>query len=201
MAGSDTSSALLSAARIRLLSDGFAGLSTRRVAAEAGVPLSQVHYHFGSKDGLVLALLRAEDDRRLARQTEMYGADVPLWRRYEQACDFLEYDLSSGYVRLVQELAAAGWSNPEVAKAAGELIKGWLELLTTVAQEAADRFGGLGPFTAEEIATLIGAAFGGAESLLLLGMEGPEVPIRAALRRVGEVIRHFEERPGREETR
>jgi hypothetical protein len=48
---------------------------------------------------------------------------------------------------------------------------------------------------------LIGAAFGGAESLLLLGMEGPEVPIRAALRRVGEVIRHFEERPGREETR
>jgi AcrR family transcriptional regulator len=201
MAGSDTSSALLSAARIRLLSDGFAGLSTRRVAAEAGVPLSQVHYHFGSKDGLVLALLRAEDDRRLARQTEMYGADVPLWRRYEQACDFLEDDLSSGYVRLVQELAAAGWSNPEVAKAAGELIKGWLELLTTVAQEAADRFGGLGPFTAEEIATLIGAAFGGAESLLLLGMEGPEVPIRAALRRVGEVIRHFEERPGREETR
>ena len=201
MAGSDTSSALLSAARIRLLSDGFSGLSTRRVAAEAGVPLSQVHYHFGSKDGLVLALLRAEDDRRLARQTEMYGADVPLWRRYEQACDFLEDDLSSGYVRLVQELAAAGWSNPEVAKAAGELIKGWLELLTTVANEAADRFGGLGPFTAEEIATLIGAAFGGAESLLLLGMEGPEVPIRAALRRVGEVIRHFEERPGREETR
>jgi len=201
MAGSDTSSALLSAARIRLLSDGFAGLSTRRVAAEAGVPLSQVHYHFGSKDGLVLALLRAEDDRRLARQTEMYGADVPLWRRYEQACDFLEDDLSSGYVRLVQELAAAGWSNPEVAKAAGELIKGWLELLTTVANEAADRFGGLGPFTAEEIATLIGAAFGGAESLLLLGMEGPEVPIRAALRRVGEGIRHFEERPGREEPR
>jgi AcrR family transcriptional regulator len=201
MAGSDTSSALLSAARIRLLSDGFAGLSTRRVAAEAGVPLSQVHYHFGSKDGLVLALLRAEDDRRLARQTEMYGADVPLWRRYEQACDFLEDDLSSGYVRLVQELAAAGWSNPEVAKAAGELIKGWLELLTTVAQEAADRFGGLVPFTAVEIATLIGAAFGGAESLLLLGMEGPEVPIRAALRRVGEVIRHFEERPGREEPR
>ena len=201
MVGSDTSSALLSAARTRLLSDGFAGLSTRRVAAEAGVPLSQVHYHFGSKDGLVLALLRAEDDRRLARQTEMYGMDVPLWRRYEQACDFLDDDLSSGYVRLVQELVAAGWSNPEVAKAARELLKDWLGLLTTVAREAADRFGGLGPFTAEEIATLIGAAFGGAESLLLLGLEGPDVPIRSALRRMGEVIRHFEEPSGREGSR
>lgn len=201
MVGSETSSALLAAARTRLLSDGFAGLSTRRVAAEAGVPLSQVHYHFGSKDGLVLALLRAEDDRRLARQAEMYGTDVPLWRRYEQACDFLEDDLASGYVRLVQELVAAGWSNPEVAKAARELLEGWLGLLTTVAEEAADRFGGLGPFTAEEIATLIGAAFGGAESLLLLGMEGPEVPVRSALRRVGEVIRYFEESPGHRESR
>lgn len=201
MVGSDTSSALLDAARTRLLSDGFAALSTRRVAAEARVPLSQVHYHFGSKDGLVLALLRAEDDRRLARQAEMYGTEVPLWRRYEQACDFLEDDLASGYVRLVQELAAAGWSHPEIAEAARQLITGWLVLLTTVAKEAADRFGGLGPFTAEEIATLIGAAFGGAESLLLLGMEGPEVPIRSALRRVGEVIRHFEEPSGREEPR
>ena len=33
-----------------------AGLSTRDVAAAAGVPLSQIHYHFGSKQSLVLAL-------------------------------------------------------------------------------------------------------------------------------------------------
>ena len=41
----------------RLLADGYAGLSTRKVAEEAGVPLSQLHYHFGSKGGLILALL------------------------------------------------------------------------------------------------------------------------------------------------
>ena len=29
--------------------DGYANLSTRRVADSAGVPLSQIHYHFGSK--------------------------------------------------------------------------------------------------------------------------------------------------------
>ena len=60
---------------------------------------------------MVLALLEAENRRRLARQTAMYAQDVPLWRRYEQACDFLEDDLESGYVRVLQEMIAAGWSN------------------------------------------------------------------------------------------
>jgi AcrR family transcriptional regulator len=49
------------AARSRLLADGHAGLSTRKVAEEAGVPLSQLHYHFGSKQGLVLALFEEEN--------------------------------------------------------------------------------------------------------------------------------------------
>ena len=43
-----TSQLILDAARTRLLADGYARLSTRKVAQEAGVPLSQVHYHFGS---------------------------------------------------------------------------------------------------------------------------------------------------------
>ena len=59
-----TAQLILDAARTRLLADGYAGLSTRKVAQEAGVPLSQVHYHFGSKGGMVLALLEAENQRR-----------------------------------------------------------------------------------------------------------------------------------------
>src|SRR5262249_17607875 len=68
-----TSQLILDAARTRLLADGYARLSTRKVAQEAGVPLSQVHYHFGSKGGMVLAVLEAENERRLARQTSMYA--------------------------------------------------------------------------------------------------------------------------------
>ena len=63
-----TATAILDAARERLLADGYANLSTRKVAVEAGVPLSQLHYHFGSKSGLILALLEAENQRRLDRQ-------------------------------------------------------------------------------------------------------------------------------------
>ena len=180
------------AARRRLLADGFAGLSTRRVAEEAGVPLSQLHYYFGSKRGLILSLLEDENRRRLERQTRMYGEDVPLWQRYEQACDFLEDDLDSGYVRVLQEMIAAGWSDTEIRAAVHDLLRGWFDLLTEVAREAEQRHGSLGAFTAEEVAALIGLAFLGGEALLLLGFDRHMLPIRSALRRIGVVIRELE---------
>ena len=188
-----TRGTILEAARERLLADGYANLSTRKVAAEAGVPLSQVHYHFGSKQGLILALLEMENRQRLERQQEMYSADAPLWQRYEQACDFLEDDLESGYVRVLQEMIAAGWSEPAVGAAVRELLLGWYQLLTDVMRRAESEHGPLGPFTAEELATLIANCFIGSEEALLLGFDRQTLPIRSALRRVGSVLRAWEE--------
>jgi AcrR family transcriptional regulator len=189
----DTGTLIIDAARRRLLADGYAGLSTRKVAEEAGVPVSQLHYHFGSKQGLILALFAEENQRRLERQTRMYAEDAPLWQRYERACDFLEDDLDSGYVRVLQEMIAAGWSNAELGAAVRELLGGWVALLAEVARETERRHGPLGPCTAEELAALVAAAFFGSESLLLLGFDREVLPIRSALRRVGVLIRQLEE--------
>jgi len=188
-----TRTLIIEAARRRLLADGYAGLSTRKVAEEAAVPLSQLHYHFGSKQGLILALFEEENQRRLERQTRMYAEDAPLWQRYERACDFLEDDLDSGYVRVLQEMVAAGWSNGDIRDAVRELLVGWFELLTGVAREAERRHGPLGPFTAEEVATLVGTIFIGAEALILLGFDRQVLPIRSAVRRIGVLIRQLEE--------
>jgi AcrR family transcriptional regulator len=78
----DTRTQIIEAARRRLLLDGYAGLSTRKVADEAEVPLSQLHYHFGSKRGLILALFEQENQQRLDRQRRLYAEDTPLWLRY-----------------------------------------------------------------------------------------------------------------------
>jgi AcrR family transcriptional regulator len=184
---------IIQAARLRLLADGYAGLSTRKVADEAGVPLSQLHYYFGSKQGLILALFEEENQRRLERQRRLYAEDLPLWQRYEQACDYLEDDLESGYVRVLQEMIAAGWSNEEVGAAVRELVGGWYQLLAEVAREAQRRHGRLGPFTAEEVAALVTAAFIGAEALILVGFDRQLLPVRTALRRIGMLIRELEE--------
>ena len=191
-----TRAAILEAARQRLLADGYAGLSTRAVAEEAGVPLSQLHYHFGSKQQLILVLLEAEDARRLARQSDMYAEERPLWQRYEQACDFLEDDLESGYVRVLQEMIAAGWSEPAIGDRVRDLLQGWVDLITEVAREAERRFGPLGPFPPDELAALVGQAFLGGEAMLLLGFDRRRWPVRSALRRFALLIRALEEGSG-----
>ena len=125
----DTMTRLTEAARVRLLADGYAKLSTRRVAEQAGVPLSQIHYHFGGRQGLVLALLATRTSDGSTARREMYAADVPLSQRYDQACDFLEEDLASGYVRVLQEMIAAGWSDPAVADQVTTMLGEWFDLL------------------------------------------------------------------------
>lgn len=193
-ATSDTRTAILDAARSAILADGYAALSTRRVADLAGVPLSQIHYHFGSKRQLVLAVLAAENARLLERQSEMYDAPDPLWVRWDRACDFLDIDLQSGYVRILQEMISAGWSDADVARAVRGYLGGWYRLLTEVATREAERLGGLGPFTPAEVAALMGLPFMGAEGAILLGFTEEELPARSALRKIGALIRSFEER-------
>jgi AcrR family transcriptional regulator len=192
----DTELELLAAAEVCLQRDGYRDFSTRRVADQAGVPLSQIHYHFGSKQGLLLALLDHLNKRLLERQAAAFAEAMPLSRRWERACDFLDEDLSSGYVRILQEMMAAGWSDPELAAPVRRDLGGWFVLITQLTEEAAHRFGGLAPFTTEEVSALVGAAFLGAEAGILLGFESNEIPIRQALRRFGELIRLAEEKSG-----
>lgn len=186
---------ILDAAAEVLRAGGHGGLSLRQVADEAGLGLGHIHYHFGSRRNLVLSVLEDQNARRLERQAAMYDRDLSLSKQWEQACDFLDDDLDEGFVRVLQEMIAAGWSDPEIAEQVRQLLRGWYELLTDVARRAATEFGGLGPFTAEEVAVLVGDAFLGAEALILLGMdEDRGLPHRPALRRVGDLIRLHETR-------
>jgi AcrR family transcriptional regulator len=191
--GAQTKDRILDAGRHCLLNEGYAGLSTRRVAAEAGVPLSQIHYHFGGKEGMILALLDREDRRLLARQRDMYGEEVPLWKRYEQACDYLEDDLASGYVRVLQEMLAAGWSQPDIAGEVLRIIGGWLDVLEEVCREAEASFGSLGPLAPRELSLLVGLAFLGGEQIALLGEQSWRDDVFRSLRKLADVIRAFEE--------
>jgi AcrR family transcriptional regulator len=193
-ATADTRGSIVDAARSALLTDGYAALSTRRVAEIAGVPLSQIHYHFGSKRQLILAVLDAENERLLDRQREMFDAAEPLWVRWDRACDFLDADLESGYVRILQEMIAAGWSDTEVAGTVRGMVGGWYALLADVAQREQERGLDLGPFTPDEVAALMATPFLGAEELILLGVTESTLPMRSALRKVGRLIQASDRR-------
>jgi AcrR family transcriptional regulator len=189
----ETSTVLLEAAKKVLRQNGYAGLSTRDVAAAAGVPLSQIHYHFGSKQGLVLALFEYLNAQLLDRQNALFETPtLKLSEQWDRACDYLDDDIASGYVRVLQELIAASWSDAEVAKVTRAGMKGWVDLITDLTRKAERQFGGFGLFTIDEVTALIANAFIGAESHYLLGLEKKGVPVRQALRRVGDLIRMAE---------
>jgi AcrR family transcriptional regulator len=186
----ETGTIVLEAAKKILRQNGYSKLSTRDVAAAAGVPLSQIHYHFGSKQGMVLALFEYLNSQLLDRQAALFGeTTLKLSEQWDQACDYLDDDIASGYVRVLQELIAASWADAPVAKVIRAGITGWFDLITALARRAEREFGGLGPFSAEEVAALIANAFIGAESHYLLGLEKKGVPVRQALRRFGDLIR------------
>ena len=185
-----TSTMVLEAAKKVLRQNGYSKLSTRDVAAVAGVPLSQIHYHFGSKQGMVLALFEYLNAQLLDRQASLFGdTSLKLSEQWDRACDYLDDDIASGYVRVLQELIAASWADAPVAKVIRAGIMGWLGLIIGLSQRAEREFGGLGPFSAEEVAALIANAFIGAESHYLLGLEKRGMPVRQALRRFGDLIR------------
>jgi AcrR family transcriptional regulator len=193
MSGQETAAQILGAARTCLLSDGYGAMTTRAVAETAGVPLSQIHYHFGSKEEMILQLLRAENDLLLERQAEMFGRDLPFWKRWDIACDYLDEDLESGYVRVLHEMMAAGWSSDRIGKEVVVMLRGWSAVLTGLTDEASAGELNMGIFKAEEVASLVSAAFLGAESMILLGLEDEAIPLRNALRRIGQLIKGAEE--------
>lgn len=185
---------LLAAARLVLTRDGLANLSTRAVARAADTQMSQIQYHFGSKEGLLLALFEDMNLRLVLRQRETFeNPELTVSQKWFLACDYLEEDLASGYVQVLQELIAAGWSNARIADVTRVGLSHWHDLITGLAEEFEDKHGSFSPFSPKEIASLVSSAFIGAEALILLGYENNDHPVRTALRRVGEVMAEIEE--------
>lgn len=190
---------LLEAARLVLTAEGYSGLSTRRVAQAANTQMSQIQYHFGSKEGMILALFRHLNAELIKRQTLIFDdPSLSVSQKWFLACDYLDEDLENGFVHVLQELIAAGWSNKNIGDAVRTALGQWHDVLSGLAREAAEKHGTLGPFTPASLAALIASGFIGAEALILVGYEDRARPVRDALRQVGELIAILEKQAATE---
>jgi AcrR family transcriptional regulator len=70
--------ALLNAAEQILIEEGYGAVTTRRVAARAGINPGLIHYYFGTLDDLFVALFRHVAERILARQQRALASAQPL---------------------------------------------------------------------------------------------------------------------------
>jgi AcrR family transcriptional regulator len=134
-------SALLDAAERLLIESGYAGLTTRKVAAEAGVNHGLVHYYFGSMEELLLQVLERFTDRLIERQTAMYEADVPFLEKWRTAMRWLDEDVEAGYPKVWWELQAMAWNHPAMRDRLVRVDETWRSLLRAHFATAFEEYG------------------------------------------------------------
>ena len=121
--------ALLDAAERLLAGAGYAGITTRQLAREAGVNHGLVHYYFGSNENLLVQALERFTGRLITRQRELYGADVPFADNWRTAMRYLvSEDLS--YQKIWLELQALAWNNPDIRARLARVNAEWRAVLT-----------------------------------------------------------------------
>src|SRR5215207_8300770 len=140
-ARSQTAEALLDAAERLLVEVGHAGISTRRLAAEAGANQGLIHYYFGSMDELFVQVLERFTERLVARQREMYGAEVPFIEKWRRAWRFQEEDLEAGYSKIWMELQALSWSRADLRPRVARVNAEWRGVLRDAFERAAAEYG------------------------------------------------------------
>jgi AcrR family transcriptional regulator len=135
-----TAEAFLDAAERLLVELGHAGISTRRLASEAGANQGLVHYYFGSMDELFVQVLERFTERLVSRQREMYGADMPFIEKWRAAWRFQEEDLQAGYSRIWLELQTLSLNRPELRPRVARVNAEWRAVLREAFERAADEY-------------------------------------------------------------
>ena len=121
--------ALLDAAERLLVEVGYAGITTRRLAEEAGVNHGLVHYYFGSNENLLVRALERFTERLIERQRELYAADLPFLEKWRTAMRYLVAE-DVTYEKVSLELQAVGWNNPDVRGRLARVNEEWRTVLT-----------------------------------------------------------------------
>jgi AcrR family transcriptional regulator len=83
-----------------MLDEGYAAVSSRRVAKDAGVNVALVYYYFATMDDLFVELFRRGADRSLGRLVETLDDRQPLWRLWELTHDFSNNALTMEFIAL-----------------------------------------------------------------------------------------------------
>jgi AcrR family transcriptional regulator len=137
--GHETEQALLDAAERLLGEVDASGITTRRVADEAGANHGLVHYYFGSVEQLLVRVLERFTERLIERQRELYAADTPFLEKWRTAMAYLDEDLP--YQKIWFELQALAWNRPELQERLAWVHAEWRAVLVEAFEQVREELG------------------------------------------------------------
>ena len=126
-ADSKTRAQLLDAAELLLLEEGYAAVTSRRVAARAGLKPQLVHYYFRTMDDLFLEVFRRRAEENVARVERAMAADGSLRALWQLNADLRGATFNIEFVALANHRKAI---RTEIARYAERFRAAQLEALT-----------------------------------------------------------------------
>ena len=113
-----------------MLEEGYAAVTSRRVAAKANLKPQLVHYYFRTMDDLFLAIHRRRVAEGMERQARALASDQPLWALWDYSRDPRGTALTMEFIALANHRKAI---RAEIAGSAersrAEQVNGFRSLL------------------------------------------------------------------------
>jgi AcrR family transcriptional regulator len=121
----DKAQRIVDAMRDSVARRGAAGSTFEHVAREAGVSRGLLHYYFGTKERLLVEVVRRDTELRVERLDERLApaqsVDAVLNALVASLTDMIESE--PGFFLLLYELFSAGRRNPEIQREVGQLFE------------------------------------------------------------------------------
>ncbi len=181
---------ILNAARVVLTQVGYEKITTRRIAETAGVNIAALHYHFGSKEALLSAVLQNATQQAIttleahvqAAQTTREAIHVlfaSAWQISREQRGFLRYDV-----------AVRGLRDDKARREATALYQAFQRLNESVLQKHVDQGGTLADgVTVGDLARYMVAATDGV--LLQFALSGDEASTERGLDLIEQHVLHL----------
>jgi AcrR family transcriptional regulator len=181
---------IVEAMRSSVARRGISGSTFEHVAREAGVSRGLLHYYFGTKEALLVEVVRRDTEHRIARLDEPLGRA----RTADELIGILVADLEDsienepGFWVLIFELFTAGRRNPEIQREVGELFNRTrahvAEILSAKQAEGviAPRF---------DLDAVVGFLFALADGIALQMLSDPERDHTGVIAAAAEGARHL----------
>jgi len=117
---------IVDAMRTCIATRGIAGATFEHVSREAGVSRGLLHYYFGTKERLLIEVLRGDAEVRIGALDEPLAAAKSADEVVEVLVAGVEEILRSdpGFYVLIYELFAAGRQNPEIQAELAQVYDG-----------------------------------------------------------------------------
>ena len=121
----DKAQRIVDAMRESVAKRGAAGSTFEQVAREAGVSRGLLHYYFGTKERLLVEVVRRDTELRVERLDDRLGpaktVDGVVTALVTSLTDMIENE--PGFFLLLYELFSAGRRNPDIQREVGQLFE------------------------------------------------------------------------------